>query len=469
MSNRETLPRFAVVGHPNKGKSSIVSTLSQDESVQISSVPGTTIKTREFPMRVGDEVLYVLIDTPGFQRARRALAWMKERDSKASERPEIVRQFVQQHEQTDSFPDECELLKPLLDGAGILYVVDGSQPYGTEYEAEMEVLRWTGQPSMAVINMIGEDNHIEQWRDALGQYFRIVREFNALYADFDKRLNLLRGFGELNENWRTPLDRAVQGLKRDRDRRGQRSAEVLAEMLMDILTLTEIKRVGRDVNPDTFQESLLDDYRKRLAAREKKCRKQIEGIYDYRQLERIEQTTELLETDLFSEDTWILWGLNKRQLITTGAIGGAAVGAGVDLAVGGADFFLGTVVGGVIGSASAIYTSDKLASVEVLGLPLGGNELTAGPTKNINFPYVLLGRALYHHALIESRSHARRDALRIEATPEQFSPASISDELRRRLEKTFVQIRRQKSDSSTANTLNTLVFELIQETRSKFD
>ena len=34
-------PRFAIVGHPNKGKSSIVATLAQDDSVPVSPLPGT--------------------------------------------------------------------------------------------------------------------------------------------------------------------------------------------------------------------------------------------------------------------------------------------------------------------------------------------------------------------------------------------------------------------------------------------
>ena len=37
-----SVPRFAVVGHPNKGKSSIVATLAEDDAVQISPLPGTT-------------------------------------------------------------------------------------------------------------------------------------------------------------------------------------------------------------------------------------------------------------------------------------------------------------------------------------------------------------------------------------------------------------------------------------------
>lgn len=415
-------------------------------------------------MRVGDETLYVLIDTPGFQRARRALAWMKQHETSASDRPDIVRKFVLEHQNTDSYPDECELLRPLVDGAGILYVVDGSQPYGDEYEAEMEILRWTGQPSMAVINMIGEENHIDHWRDALGQYFRIVREFNALYADFEKRLNLLRGFGELNEHWRAPLERAVASLEQDRNRRGQRSAEIISQMLIDMLNLTVAKRFGKDINPDDVKASLLDEFRKSLADQEQKARLSIESTYDYHELDRVEQNTQLLDSDLFSEDTWSLWGLNKKQLITTGAIGGAAVGAGIDLAVGGADFFLGTVVGGVLGSASAIYSNEKLASIEVLGLPLGGNELTAGPTRNINFPYVVLGRALYHHALIESRTHARRDIVEIESNPEKFSPSTIPDDIRKQLEKLFVQIRRQRYDDSTSSELTKLIASLILRT-----
>ena len=42
------------------------------------------------------------------------------------------------------FKDECELLKPIIEGAGVLYVVDGSRPYGRQYEAEMEILSEAG-------------------------------------------------------------------------------------------------------------------------------------------------------------------------------------------------------------------------------------------------------------------------------------------------------------------------------------
>ena len=72
-----TVPRFAIVGHPNKGKSSIVATLAEDDAVAISPHPGTTTRARAYPMRLDGEVLYELIDTPGFQRARETLTWLE--------------------------------------------------------------------------------------------------------------------------------------------------------------------------------------------------------------------------------------------------------------------------------------------------------------------------------------------------------------------------------------------------------
>ncbi len=144
------LPRFAVVGHPNKGKSSIVATLAEDDAVRISPLPGTTTDARTYPMRVDGQTLYELIDTPGFQRAREVLGWLEQHDRGAEARPAVLAEFVAAHRGDSRFHDECALLAPILAGAGILYVVDGAHPYSREYEAEMEVLRWSGQPRMAL-------------------------------------------------------------------------------------------------------------------------------------------------------------------------------------------------------------------------------------------------------------------------------------------------------------------------------
>ncbi|EAR23419.1 DUF3482 domain-containing protein [Nitrococcus mobilis] len=460
-------PVFAVVGHPNKGKSSIVATLAQDNSVQISPIPGTTVKCRHFPMKVDGEVQYILVDTPGFQRARQVLAWMKARASTAAERVNVVRQFVEEHEKSGRFPDECELLKPLLDGAGILYVIDGSRPYGEEYEAEMEILRWTGQPSIALINMIRKDSYIDEWTAALEQYFKIVRVFNAVTAEFQKRLELLKAFGQLREEWQAPLARAVATLEEDRRARQRRGALAIAEMLAEMITLTVTKRIASDEDPSNKETSLAQEYRTKLRKREQKGRRQIEKIYDYEDLQREEAEIEVIEQDLFSLESWNMWGLKKNQLIATGALSGAALGSGFDLAVGGASLLLGAAIGSVVGGTSAWFSYKRIGEVKILGLPLGGQELRVGPARNLNFPYVVLGRALYHHAAVMHRTHAQRDVLCLDTTAEDASARSIADSQRKRLERVFTRLRNSDNGNYEPVLVERLA-EIIDEITIKF-
>lgn len=433
-------PVFAIVGHPNKGKSSIVATLARDDTVAISPLPGTTVENREYPMRIDEETLYILVDTPGFQRARAALEWMRQQEASAVERPEVVRRFVEQHRADPRFTAECQLLAPILAGGGILYVVDGSRPFGPEYEAEMEILRWTGQPSMALINQIGAADYSESWQRALGQFFRIVRVFNAMTADFDKRIRLLRAFGEISESWRAPMSRAVQVLETEQAERRRLAARTIAEAIGAMLAHTRERRL-----PDTGDQAralaeLRKAYRQELIAMEQACRREVEAIYDYRHLERHEPVMELLDEDLFATRTWRLFGLTRQQLVATGGLGGAAAGGAVDIAVAGHSLLLGAGIGALIGGVSAWIGADRIADTKVMGHPLGGQVLSVGPMRNLNFPYVALGRALLHHELIGDRTHAYRGPLDLQTeAPPQFSAAD-----RKRLEKVFRRLRRRE-------------------------
>lgn len=435
------VPTFAVVGHPNKGKSSIVATLAQDDSVRIAPEPGTTTACREYPMRIDGRVQYVLVDTPGFQRARRALAWMRQRETTAAAHRAVVEAFVAEHRGRGTFDDECELLAPVLGGAGILYVVDGSRPYGPEYEAEMEILRWTGQPSMALINPIGGERHVEEWRAALEQYFKIVRVFDALTAPFERRLELLRGFGQLVEAWREPLEAAVKALAEERVQVHRRVARILAGLLTDVLTSTTSRRLAADADPTLYREGLERELEDALRRREREARRAVERVYGHRSVEREERPFELLDQDLFSTDQWFFWGLNRRQLAATGAAGGALVGGALDASVGGASLLLGTAVGAAVGGAGAWLSAKRLTRTRVLSLPLGGRLLRCGPVHSANFPYVVLGRALYHHARIAGRTHADRGTLALGGDADPGGMARLDPARRRELERLFRAIR----------------------------
>lgn len=455
-----TRPVFAVVGHPNKGKSSVVSTLAHDDSVGIAAQAGTTVVCRAYPMKIDGELIYTLVDTPGFQRARRAREWLHEQQVSAAEHRAAVEHFVATHRDTGAFPDECELLAPVLEGAGILYVVDGSLPYGPEYEAEMEILRWTGQPSLALINRIGSDDHVEQWRAALRQYFQVVRVFDAVKAPFEARLDLLRAFGQLEQDWSESLSRAVEILESERARQHARAARAIGEMLADILSESATRHLSTGDDPKRHHDSLEREFMEKLRQRERRCRIAVEEIYDRHGLERSETDVELLDSDLFSIDSWYFWGLNRRQLVTAGATSGALVGGAVDVTVGGASFFLGSLVGAVVGGATAAFGGTRLTQIKLLTLPLGGLLLQCGPTRHENFPYVVLGRALHHRRILAGRTHADRTTLTLSGDPAPGRP-QIDSNAQKSLDAIFGRLRAGAGSHEVCDELTAAVGALI--------
>ena len=438
-------PSLAVVGHANKGKSSLVAALAQDESVRIGREPGTTTRAQAFPMHVDGEVLYTLVDTPGFQRARAALAWMQEQAGSAVDRPGVVARFVDVHRDDQRFDAECELLKPITEGAGLLYVVDGAVPYSSEYEPEMEILRWTGQPSIAVINPIGGDAHVDDWRRALNQYFRIVRVIDAVTAPFERRLQVLSAFAELREDWRDSLNRAADALTAERSRARRKSSNAIAALVEFALTHREEHRVAGDDDPRAFESRLAGQYRRAMRREERRCRNMIEALYRHEQLKRSESEMEFLDDDLFSEDTWLRFGLSRTGLVQVGVVGGALAGFGLDATLGGTSMLLGAGIGAAVGGAASWFSAGALAKLKIKKLPVGGRLARYGPSTNPNLFFVLVGRARAHHDVVAGRSHAKRDVANIDFAG-ALNPLDAGQ--RQRFAKAFESIR--KSDIGSA-------------------
>lgn len=456
-------PVFVVVGHVNRGKSSLVSTLAADENVEIAAGPGTTRHCRAFPMRVDATHIYTLVDTPGFERARHALAWLREHETSTGERPATVREFVRIHAAEGTFAQERELLEPILAGGSILYVVDGSVPFNPVCEAETEILRWTGRPRMALINTIGPEDHVDDWRRVLDQYFGLVRVFDTHEADFERRIQLLRAMRELDEEARAALDRAIEVLTEDRRQGLQQSAAAIADALVDMLTRVESVHLPRTADPEPHKSDLAARYYDELRGRELMLRRDLREIYLHRNLVVELETVEATDDDLFDLSTWSRLGLSRPQLAAGGAATGAVLGGTIDVAVGGASLLLGTVIGAAAGLASTWWAWDHLAEVKLLGQPLGGTLLQIGPMRSPEFPWVVLGRALGLHQQLSNLAHARRDAVQLGGS--EGIVAGLPSALRRQLQAALDRISKTRDAAriESARTAITAALRVILE------
>ncbi|NQV71040.1 MAG: DUF3482 domain-containing protein [Pseudohongiella sp.] len=447
-------PIFAVVGHPNKGKSSIVATLARDDSVAISPESGTTRFSNSLDVSVGASH-YTLVDTPGFQRPTRVLQWLQAHAATAEKRQAAVQSFVTDAECKSNFPDEVQLLTPIMNGAAILYVVDGSRPYGAEYEAEMEILRWTGQASMALINPIESQQHVQDWQQALGQYFKVVRVFNALQADLEKQLSVLEAFCTIKPEWQGAIARLISEYQKISTEQQAEALQLLVELLNKLCSYQVSQKVLSRNQAKALEGVLQLRFFADMRNIESQIHDSLKNLYRYHHLQS--EIYELpLEGNLFDTEKWIVWGLNRKRLTVAASMAGAATGAAIDLASAGTSLMLGAAGGGLIAGASAWFGADHIAEFKVQGLPIGGFEARQGPVKNRNFPYVVLGRFLYLENALRNRTHAQRDTLQIKEGDLTDRIALLTAPQQAQLHKALNRLRSQKSVDDLAAVLKPL-------------
>jgi hypothetical protein len=410
----EKVLTFAIVGHPNEGKSSVVSTLTEDDSVRITPVPGETVVNRTFPVVVDGREIVRFVDTPGFQSPKATLVWMKEHEG-----PGMLEAFIEEHRRNPLFHGECELLSPLREGAGIIYVLDASRPLRSVDIAEMEILRMTGIPRMAVINSKEQDeSFVQQWRDELRKHFNSVRIFNAHRATYAQRVALLESLKSIDQEWEPSLEPVIRAVRDDWRRRCSQSARHLSDMIEQCLSYQETQKYSENEDLERLKEELTDRYKNRIRELEHEAHQKIRrlfkhNIFDYRLPEQ-----SIAGEDLFHEKTWRILGLNPYQVAAAGAAAGSGIGLGLDAATAGIAFGVFTISGAILGAGSALVGGRRMVPTEIRGprmgrfqvrKRLGDYMLVVGPNRNIRFPFILLDRGLIYFSHVINWAHGRRE------------------------------------------------------------
>ena len=322
----------------------------------------------------------------------------------------------------------------------------------------MEILRWTGRPGMALINRIGDGDHVQDWRNALSQYFRVIREFDAHQAGFEQRIQLLRTFAEVRDEWRQVLAVAVDALEVDRRRRCAQAVGLITDLLIESVGFSLSATLKPNEQPAERRNRLETRFHDGLREREATARRAVERLYGHT-IHRWQ--SDLLSApaadDLFSEDTWRVLGLTPRMLLMVSAGSGAAAGLAADASVGGLSGGTGALVGGVSGLVLGAYQLGKRFAqaaaaggwLRNLGRGLtGATGLSIGPHPNPNLPWVLLDRALLHLLSVSARAHARQDHPRVGDDAESPSK-QLDNATRKEMSRLFTRCRRRRGDVDT--------------------
>mgnify|MGYP005845992299 CR=1 FL=1 len=416
-------PAFAVVGKINMGKSSVLSTLLEiddDAVIRVSGTPGETTGCQVLPLSFDNREMIRFLDTPGFSRALEAMRAIRELHGEGTPDRETVRRFVEGQREGGEFEDEARLLQPVVEGAGVLYVVDPSKPLRDAFVAEMEILRWTGAPRMAVLNdMGGNPERMEAWRTRLGSYFNLVRTFNAHQARFRERRSLLQSLLAIDERNQGRIEETIRFIDLEWKQRREESAEVIMEFLGQALHHREREKMEAkdeelEHRKERVKERLQSRYYASIAKMEEAAYRKLLRLYRHKLL-KVQLGGEAFHgVDLSSQETWQKWGLSRSQLALAGGLAGGAAGVAIDIGTGGLSQGLGTVIGALTGAGGAFFQGERLPELRVSaqGVTWEGDRrraFTVGPPESENFAWILLDRALHHYGEIIGRSHGRRE------------------------------------------------------------
>lgn len=403
------VPEFAVLGHPNEGKSSVVSTLTEDDRIRVSPMPGETRVARTYAVKIDGKEIIRFVDTPGFQVPRQTLAWFR----KYTGDPEkILDQFIQTFCNDPFFVDECELLAPVARGAGIIYVVNGSRPVREDDLAEMEILRLTGRPRMAIINSKQtERDYTREWKQEFRKYFNSIRIFNSNTADFHERIRMLESLKSIDQEWEESLSQVIQAFQNEWKKRNRLACLSITHALEQSLVFSVSQRLAPGSDPAQVRKKLNESFQQGVREIEQKMFVQIRALFKHHLYDYSLSDYSVLQHDLFSKQTWELLGLTQTQLAAAGAVVGGTMGLVIDKAAAGLTFGVFTALGSILGAGSALVGAKKIARKKGPGIRLGGDWLHLGPNENIQFLYILMDRALIYYSHIIHRAHGRRNQL----------------------------------------------------------
>jgi hypothetical protein len=430
-----TTPSFALVGAVNHGKSSVAATIAENDQIGISDEPGKTVESQRFDCRGGELTLW---DTPGFQNPREMLAEIQAAARTAADPLSVFRAFTTRHSAEGAFHAERELLRPLFDGAAILYVIDTSRPLLRVHEAEMELLRLTGLPRLAILNPTGPANHEQTWRAKLGQQIGAVHHFNAHQAGSSQRVGLLRTMATVADQWSVTLIATADKMEAEWSSRLQDAAQTIIELLGKSLPHARRQYVAPGDDKSAAIASTKAEFYGDLSNFEHETHSKLRGLFRHHRVSIAATGKHPIGDDLFHTETWKAFGMSWESLMALGLVGGAIAGAGVgvlgELALPGLATATGATIGGVGGATSAFFVGKALAQPAVKeegseksfwagtdslkrrlagGLSATGTTITVGPLASSNYPYILLDRAMIVVWHLASRAHARQDTTTI--------------------------------------------------------
>ncbi len=408
----DNILKIAVIGDPNKGKSSFVSTLAYDDGVSVSSKSGETTLSSCHPLKIANEIVYELYDTPGFNNDEELLDYIEDNEANFEDFYSLINAFIQSYKNNSAYSKDIEICKILIKKPIIIYIADNSLEYNSNYNCQLEIIKKFNLSSFLIFNQKENIDKRSTWINSTSEYFISSFEFNVLSSNFNNKINFLKMLETKikEDKSKIQLNKSIKILNKDFKRRLEFSFSNLSDSFYKIINHTsEYKEMN-------FLESDIQKKEKEFIDKIKNIEKAfyllVEKEWGFNNLDKDVQYLKDIQID--SNEYTQLFGVSKKVLIVLGALIGGTTGGSIGFSLDSASLFgsmgMGTAffaLGGTITGSLSVLGITNLVDKRTKGF--GKQKITIlGPLK-LNYKLAILAKMYFFVELISKRSHANRN------------------------------------------------------------
>jgi hypothetical protein len=423
--------KVAVVGHTNAGKTSLIRTLLRDDHFgHVDDSAGTTRSVEQSSIYADDEVILSLFDTPGLEDSSALLEVLDELSASipTATPPELLKAFIARQDHYADFDQEIKVLRQSLSSDVLLYIIDVREPLLGKYRDEIEILSKAGKPILPVFNFIaGHDQALARWREQMALFnLHAALEFDTVAFDFKAEKRLYQKLQSLLERYYDSLQHLIDYRQQVWQNLNQAAARRIFQLVCEVACYRlEVSgnRYDKDKSGKTVSDSDVNSMQDFVRDAEQKALSDLLSIFAFTQLDldlqQLPVSNGRWELDVFSPHALKEFGLD----VGASALSGAAVGAGIDLMVGGLSLGAASLLGAAIGGGWATaqrYQKELVAAWR-------GHQWLCVDDDTVSLLYLRQQRLL---TALTHRGHAAQNKLQLLNDAGKSLPAKWSDVLK---------------------------------------
>lgn len=344
------LLKIAVVGHTNAGKTSLLRTLTRDETFgEVSDRPAVTRHVEGVSLLAGGRPVAELYDTPGLEDSIGLFELLRgARDDPRTEGALLLERFLAGPQAAGPFSQEAKALRQVLASDVALYVIDARERVLGKHRDELAILALCSRPIVPVLNFVaGPEARTAEWREHLARTgLHAVAEFDTVVFDEVDEGRLYEKLRSLLDAHRDTLTRLIEDRREERRSTLRAAASTIADLLVDAAACVETAPARDPVAMD----AAMDRLRAKVQRREERAVEQLLELFRFSS--RGYDPGDLPVVDgRWGVDPFHPEALRSLGIKTTGAAAaGATVGLGIDIALLGHTLGAGTAIGAALGA-----------------------------------------------------------------------------------------------------------------------